>query len=337
MVIPTRSVEPEAVRRVAGEGPLLAVADDVFCLQLSIVNVFFSGRRGAGDRGWVLIDAGLYASAGAIRRAASDLYGRDSRPAAIVLTHGHFDHVGVVRELADLWDAPVFAHRMELPYLTGQSDYPPPDPTVGGGMMARLAMIYPKKAIDLRPRISALPNDGSVPAMPGWHWIHTPGHTPGHVSLWREEDGVLIAGDAFVTTKQESAFAVLTQPAEVRRPPAYFTPDWVSAARSVRELAALRPNVAATGHGKPMYGEEMRRQLDALAANFEAVAIPAKGRYVHEPAKADETGVVSVPPPVKDPLPLVLAGAGALAFAALLLRGRGRKGDDSPPPPQGPH
>lgn len=331
MVVPTRSTEKDAVRRVAGEGPLLAVAGDVFCLQLSIVNVFFVGRRGAGDRGWVLVDTGLYASSGAIQRAAADLFGRDSRPAAIILTHGHFDHVGTVRELAEAWDAPVYAHRLELPFLTGQSDYPPPDPTVGGGMMARMAMLYPKKAIDLRPRISALPNDGNVPAMPSWHWVHTPGHTPGHISLYRDEDGVLIAGDAFVTTKQESAFAVLTQAAEVHRPPAYFTPDWVAAARSVRELAALRPNVAATGHGKPMYGEELRRQLDALAANFEQVAVPERGRYVKEPAKFDETGVVSVPPPVRDTFPLVLAGAGALAFAALLFRGRGKKQEEKPP------
>ena len=41
--------------------------------------------------------------------------------------------------------------------------------------------------------------------MPGWRWVHTPGHTAGHVSLFRDADRTLIAGDAFVTTKQESA------------------------------------------------------------------------------------------------------------------------------------
>ena len=185
MVLSTRPAENELVRRVTGEGPLLAVAADVFCLQLSLVNVYLVGRRGAGDRGWVLIDAGMYASAGAIRRAAQDLFGRDARPSAIVLTHGHFDHIGAVRELAERWDVPVYAHRMEMPYLTGRSAYPPPDPTVGGGMMARLSMLYPSGPIDLRPRVRLLLNDGSVPGMPGWQWIHTPGHTPGHVSLYR--------------------------------------------------------------------------------------------------------------------------------------------------------
>jgi glyoxylase-like metal-dependent hydrolase (beta-lactamase superfamily II) len=42
-----------------------------------------------------------------------------------VLTHGHFDHVGSVIELADYWNVPVYAHKLELPYLVGQMDYPP--------------------------------------------------------------------------------------------------------------------------------------------------------------------------------------------------------------------
>ena len=45
------------------------------------------------------------------------------------------------------------------------------------------------------------PSDGSIPNMPGWQWIHTPGHSPGHISLFREKDRSLIAGDAFVAVK----------------------------------------------------------------------------------------------------------------------------------------
>jgi hypothetical protein len=46
------------------------------------------------------------------------------------------------------------------------------------------------------------------------------------VSIWREEDRALIAGDAFITTDQESAYAVLRQEPELHGPPQYFTPDW---------------------------------------------------------------------------------------------------------------
>jgi glyoxylase-like metal-dependent hydrolase (beta-lactamase superfamily II) len=219
----------------------------------------------------------------------------------------------------------VYAHALELPYLTGRSSYPPPDPTVGGGLMARLAGLYPRKPIDLGARVQALPEDGTVPSMPGWRWIHTPGHTAGHVSLFRESDRALIAGDAFVTTKQESALAVLTQRREIHGPPAYFTTDWPAARASVERLAALEPSLAVTGHGQSMRGEELREGLHRLAEEFDRLAVPDDGRYVRAPAITDERGVVSVPPPIPDPMPKVLAGVAVAAAAGLLVGKRRRR------------
>src|SRR5690606_36649674 len=121
----------------------------------------------------VLIDDGVYGAAGAIRKAAASRYGEKARPACIILTHGHFDHVGALRTLADDWDVPVYAHELELPYITGRSSYPPPDPTVGGGAMAALAWAYPRGPIDIGERARVLPVDGAVPHMPGWRWIAT--------------------------------------------------------------------------------------------------------------------------------------------------------------------
>ena len=191
--------------------PTREIAPGVACLPLSIVNLYFWGEPGAGDRDWVLIDAGLPLSEGSILDAAARRFGENSRPLAIVLTHGHFDHVGALPRLVAHWDVPVYAHEMELPYLSGQSSYPPPDPAVGGGAMSFLSPLYPRGPIDLDGQLRALPADGVVPGMPGWRWVHTPGHTPGHVSLFRESDRVLIAGDAFVTAKQESLVDALLQ------------------------------------------------------------------------------------------------------------------------------
>ncbi|HYO14924.1 MAG TPA: MBL fold metallo-hydrolase [Thermoanaerobaculia bacterium] len=303
--------------------PLLEVAPDVACRQLSIVNVFLVGEPGARDRSWALVDTGLGTSVEAIQQAAGERFG-PARPAAIILTHGHFDHVGSARRLAEMWGAPIYAHRLEMPYLTGRSDYPPPDPTVGGGAVATLgSRFFPKSGTDLQPWVEPLPEDGTVPGMPGWRWIHTPGHTPGHVALFRDADRTLIAGDAFVTTRQESFLSVMTRRQEVWRPPAYFTPDWEAARRSVQELAALRPNVAGTGHGVPMFGESLRQQLDNLATNFDEY-IPDDGRYVRQPALADERGLVMVPPPVRDALPFLLAAGAAVALGAVFARGRVR-------------
>jgi glyoxylase-like metal-dependent hydrolase (beta-lactamase superfamily II) len=315
-----------AAREPARRGLAFEIAPDVACLPLSIVNVYFVGAPGAADRSWVLVDAGLATSGGCIARAAAERFGPRSRPAAIVLTHGHFDHVGALPDLADHWEAPLFAHRLEMPYLTGQSSYPPPDPAVGGGAMSLLSRFYPRGPYDFAGRLRLLPEDGSLPAMPGWRWVHTPGHTAGHVSLFRDEDRTLIVGDAFVTVAQESALAVLLQygSPHVHRPPAYYTPDWATARRSVEALARLRPEVVATGHGLPMVGESMRRQLNALVRDWYRQAVPSHGRYVRRPAVTDERGVVEVPPPVYDPQLLAVAGVAAAA-GLMVLAGAGSR------------
>ncbi len=271
------------------------VAPDLAYKRLAIVNVAFYGLPDAGDRGWVLIDAGLPGTAGRIARAAGERFGADARPAAIVMTHGHFDHVSALLELAGLWDAPVYAHALERPYLDGTAAYPPPDPTVGGGLMSLMSPLFPRNPIDVGARLHLLPEDGSVPAMPGWRWVHTPGHAPGHVSLWRDADRMLIAGDAFITTAQESVYAAATQRPELHGPPMYFTPDWESAKSSVERLAALEPEVAVTGHGRAMQGAEMRAALHTLARDFDRVAMPDHGKYVLHPVTAQDGS--AYPPP----------------------------------------
>ena len=264
------------------------LAPDLAYQRLAIVNVVFVGPAEAGDRGWVLVDAGIFGTARLIRSAAEKRFGAGARPAAIVMTHGHFDHVGALETLAKEWDAPVVAHELEAPYLTGKASYPPPDPSVGGGLMARLSPLYPRSPVDVGERLRLLPADGSVPFMPGWRSLHTPGHTAGHVSFWREADRALIVGDAFVTTGQESAYEVAVQEPEMHGPPMYFTTDWEAAGRSVEMLAALDPDLVVTGHGRPMQGKAMRDALHKLARDFDRVAVPEVGRYVERPARAED-------------------------------------------------
>jgi glyoxylase-like metal-dependent hydrolase (beta-lactamase superfamily II) len=268
------------------------VGPDVWGLKDVFVNVFFI--RNTGDNSWVLLDTGLKTSWLKIKKAADELFG-DTPPSAIILTHGHFDHVGSVCRLAEEWKVPVYAHYLELPYLMGKSSYPPPDPTVGGGMMAWVANIYPNKPINIETMLSVLPDDGIVPFLNEWKYIHTPGHAPGHISLFRESDRLLLAGDAFVTTSQESALAVMMQKKKISRPPAYFTYDWDAAYDSIEKLVQLNPDIVATGHGRPMEGEEMRVELNHLYANFYEESVPSKGRYITDPAVADASGVIYVP------------------------------------------
>src|SRR5258706_6622869 len=266
------------------------VAPSVIRIAHRIVNSYFVNDPASGT--WMLVDAGLPTSARSILKAAEQRFGRDSRPTAVVLTHGHFDHVGGLKRLLARWDVPIYAHPLELPYLTGRSDYPPADPTVGGGMMSMLSRLFPRKGIDLRNRVQALPSDGTVPHLAEWRWLQTPGHSPGHISLLRESDHTVIAGDAFVTVKQESAFSVLTQIQQVNGPPAFFTIDWAAAGKSVQALAGWEPQAAATAHGVPMSGPQLIDQFNALSTEFDEIAVPARGRYVRQAVVAAAHGLV---------------------------------------------
>ena len=268
------------------QGHIQHVAPDLALLRLAIVNVVLYGMPGAGDRGWVLIDAGIPGMSGRLSEAAAARFGEGARPAAIIQTHGHFDHTGMLTDLAERWDAPVYCHPLERPYLDGTASYPPPDPSVGGGVMSLASPLFPRGPVDLGQRLRDLPADGSVPHMPGWRWVHTPGHAVGHVSLWREADRTLLSADAVITVAQESAYAVASDAPEMHGPPAYFTQDWPSARSSVVKLAALEPELLVPGHGRAMAGPAMRAALDTLARNFDELALPARARYADRPARA---------------------------------------------------
>ncbi len=298
------------------------ITTGVWRLPVSIANVYFV-RPPRGR--WVLIDTGLPGHAKQIRQAAEKLFGAGAKPEGIILTHGHFDHAGSSRELAEGWGVPVFAHSLERPFLTGESAYPPSDPTIGGAI-AFLSRFLPKATTNLGSRLKDLPA-GEVPGLPGWNWFHTPGHSPGNVSLYNQEHSVLISGDAAATVDMDSWIAMLTQVRRVSRPPAPFVTDWTDARRSVEQLARLAPWTIGCGHGTPMSGVEVAQQLNQLARDFPA---PKHGRYARQPARTNQRGIEYVPPPPPDTLPVnaaIVAGSVAAGSALYFgLRARGRRG-----------
>lgn len=255
------------------------VTVDICCHTVQIVNICFIGVP--EEKVWVLVDAGMPKSAEAIVTAAEARFGTTNRPEGIVLTHGHFDHVGAIIELVKHWKVPVYAHELEMPYLTGKLGYSAPDPSVEGGLVAKMSPMFPIEPINLGKHVEQLPRTGTIPLLPEWRWIHTPGHTPGHISLYRERDHSLIVGDAFVTVKQESVYKVFTQEQEISGPPRYLTTDWQSAKESVRKLDSLKPALAVTGHGLPMVGELLTKSLHKLVHEFDRIAVPEFGRYVN--------------------------------------------------------
>ena len=154
-------------------------------------------------------------------------------------------------------------------------------------------------------------------------WLHTPGHCAGHAAFYRESDRTLLAGDALATVNMDSYLALTRasvapahQTPTLNTAGAPFISDWAAYGRSVRTLSALDPAVLACGHGAPMNGAEVAGALERFAANFRP---PPHGRYVAEPARADERGVDWLPPAPADPFPFLVGAAGIGLVLALAL------------------
>ncbi|HXG56800.1 MAG TPA: MBL fold metallo-hydrolase [Vicinamibacterales bacterium] len=306
------------VRGSSDEFTTIECARGVERVATGFVNCYLVGTAG----NWVLVDTGLPGCSALVHRAADALFGPDAVPKAIVLTHGHFDHAGNTNAIAADLNIPVYAHDLERPYLDGRSDYPPGDPTIGGAI-AQMSRAFPSSGRTV-PTLKGLDGD-RIPDMEGWRWIHTPGHTAGHISLFRESDGVLIAGDALTTMDLDSWTEQVKRTPQFCVPPSPMTTDWEAARQSVLTLAALKPRVVAAGHGVPIAGAGVTDAMHRFAGRFTP---PPHGRYVTTPAVAGPAGVEWVPPPVPDPLPKRAAGVamvvvGAIGLAAAM-RGRRR-------------
>lgn len=286
---------------------LAPIAPGLARVDLGVVNAYCVFEP---DGRWFLVDTGFPGRAEKLRRALDGL-GVRSRPQHILLTHAHLDHAGGARSLAWAWGVPVYVHPLDITYARGR-DYPRPDPTVGGVLAMVTRFNRGPSAAYVGEAATPLPEGGTVPGFPAWRWLHTPEHTPGHVSLWRESDRTLIAGDACTTIDSHSFAAHVVRTSRIYRPGAPTTYDWGAARRSVEALASLLPRCLACGHGEPIAGPDAAQGLERLARTFQP---PARGRYVAEPVRFTQSGPVRIPAPVADPLPgrLGLAALGTIA------------------------
>lgn len=113
-------------------------------------------------------------------RLKRDIEALGVRPVGILLTHGHFDHIGAAKELAEHYGIPIVAGSEETEVLA--------DP--GINMSGQFTDPFGLTA-------DRLYGDGETLSMAGF-WIrvfHTPGHTKGGVCYYLPEEGVLFSGD----------------------------------------------------------------------------------------------------------------------------------------------
>ena len=271
------------------------VAQGVYCLEtgrgLTEANVYFV-RSGPA---WALIDAAWPHRGQLIKAAAESLFGPRTPPAAILLTHIHPDHAGSALELARMWDLPVLVHPRELPLASGRylPEYGNP---LDRWLIAPVLRLLPRRKVEaslsrnsLEGTAKAFDPAASVPGLPDWQAVPTPGHTPGHVAYFRSKDRVLITGDAVLTINLNSARDLLAGKHRVSGPPYISTWNWPVAKDSVAALARLKPEVLACGHGRPIAGAQAAASLASFAGSFcaqpstprtrkRAAAQPGRGR-----------------------------------------------------------
>jgi len=187
-----------------------------------------------------LVDTGLPSNAGKIFDCIDGLGRKPSDVRNIVLTHCHVDHTGNVRTLKRSTGAKLFVHERDAPFVAGREELPLPkdlDEAIRKAMSSfKIEYVEP----------DTLLREGD--AIDGFEVIHVPGHTPGSISLYSEERGILFSGDA-----------IRYLDGRLQGPPEPYTPDMDMAIRSLKKLTGLEYDVLLSGHGMPLMPDASKR------------------------------------------------------------------------------
>ena len=172
--------------------PVIKIANNLYRVPTmgSGINSFFITEA---DGSITLIDTGLKTAPKKLVAAIKYLKKDPSDIRRVLFTHSHDDHAGGAAKIIEIIGSPrVYAHEAEAQYLESGKN-PPRDLTHFAGFFFRFTpegKFNPIKVTDKLTDKQVLPIGG------GLQVIHTPGHTPGHVSYLHQESGTLITGDS---------------------------------------------------------------------------------------------------------------------------------------------
>jgi glyoxylase-like metal-dependent hydrolase (beta-lactamase superfamily II) len=217
------------------------VAEDVFHIPLTPrngVNAYLLGD--------VVVDAGAKVNA---KRLIKALHGH--AVGAHALTHAHPDHAGGSRQLVEAFDVPVWVGERDR--VAVEAGGPPAPETWAAAAVARLGRF---ESVGVARALREGDDVGH-----GFTVLDTPGHSDGHVALWRESDRTLVLGDVLF-----NLHPLTTRPG-LREPPRILTRDPQVNRESARRLAALEPELMLFGHGPPLRDPAV---LTAFVAGLEA-------------------------------------------------------------------
>ncbi|MDY6834437.1 MAG: MBL fold metallo-hydrolase [Chloroflexota bacterium] len=189
------------------------------------------------ERDMTLIDTGPKGSSSKLEKLIRELGRSSGELGKIIITHCHFDHTGDVASLVEKTGASVAIHEADADYISKVDPYPAPK-------LGPLSWIWSRT---LLPILGSPPVDPDIQLMHnyeldilgGLRVIHTPGHTPGSICLYSQENRILFAGDVLRNSRSN-----------ILLPYRLFTSDWAQAQRSLAEIAKLEIDTICFGHGE---------------------------------------------------------------------------------------
>jgi len=186
-----------------------------------------------------LIDTGWSGSSSQIIRFIHSLRRSPEEITLIILTHNHPDHVGGLAGLRKFTAAKVAIHKADISNIDRQS--------ASSKFVRKLFSHTPfsplRPMFYLEPHEVDLQLEGGEVFSPlgGLKVIHTPGHTPGSISLFSPQKKLLVVGDALNNRHQT-----------LQLPPKRVCSDLTQAIDSAKKIAQLAFDILCFGHSKPL-------------------------------------------------------------------------------------
>lgn len=285
----------------------------------------------AGSGGWMLVDGGANTDAAwaALDRGVRDAVGGWSAVRLHLVTHMHLDHLGLAERVREASGAPLAMHVLDAERTAHAAAHPEEEAEYWVALLREcgapedLVVQLQRGRAEADPLSSFVPADhvlegdrGRLPAAPGWQFVWTPGHTAGHLALFRERDGLLIAGDAVLPR--------ITPTIGVNRQREDPVGDYLDA---LARIQALPVRTVLPGHGEAI-APALPRVAELRAATREESDHVA-ALLTAEPATVAEIATVRYARRALPPAQTMQALRETLAHLLhLARRGRARSGRD---------